>query len=186
MSDKLKSALARASSIIRAMPPGHSSLGVAGIAEWHRRWMAIFHEHIQPTASPGRGKKKDLPLDMQIVFNESALAALGLPNDLERHINAALQARDPEVFKTIASAIDSVNNAPERHTKISRHCYYVSRAADELQRELQFPPGRRQIRARALAAMKSAGHDCWNPQDDRQRWNEVWKITGIPGRVAGA
>ena len=183
MKKKFESVMRRVSSIVRAMPPDHDSLKVAGIETWHRRWMAIYFEYIEPPANPGRGKRRHREEEAQLVFNEAALAALGLPSDIERHINAAFADSSPHVFRTIAEAIEAVNRAPEAQTKFARHCFHAMKAAEIVMAErekLELVRGAGSLRAKVKKMVVDAMNGNHYLESDSPRWAEVWKKTGIP------
>lgn len=179
----LDRSIAKVSSLLRALPTGSSALEIAGVKSWHQRWLAIRFEFIEPAPNPKRGKRQQRDGAMALVFNEAALAALRLPNDLERHINTALENAESQVFETIAEAMKSVRATSAQNTKFSRHCYLALRFADELGKKRESiglePEGtlRPRIKELVIDALKPDGH---YGENETPRWAEVWKKTGIP------
>jgi hypothetical protein len=182
MKDKIPPhVLTMVSSIVRTMPVGHPALDYPGVGEYHKRWMGILFEFIEPAPSPGRGKRQDRDEDMRVVFYEAGLAALGLPNDIERHVHSAFAELDRRVFDTIAEAIEAVKRTSIQNTVFSRHCFHALKAfeAVRLQREelgLEPEPYRPRVKAMVIEVMNGDHY----LESNSPRWNEVWRKIGMP------
>jgi hypothetical protein len=175
---ELREAIAKLSSIVRALPPDASALQeVQGVRDSYSDWMIIYRNLVPMPTRKGTGKQRTN--EEQLVFNEAIRCALGLSNDLERHINHAIESKDPTTFTTVAEALQAVKDNPS-HSKFSRTCLYAMRA----ERELRIIHGRNPTPTtkRLLTAklMKDDGLETYGAEES-SRWNEVWRATRIGG-----